>query len=1678
MTAIDNRIVSIEFDNKAFQTNITETLVSLEALRKSLNFENAGASLAGISSAASNVDLSGISSSVDGISSRFSAMGAVAFTVIQSITTSALDMAKKLSGIIFDPIAAGGKQRALNIEQAKFQFRGLGADVELGMKSAKDAVLGTAFGLDEAAKAAAQLNASGKKLGPEMTSTLRGIAGAAAMTGTSFTEIADIYTSSAAIGKITNQDLQQFATRGLNVSAAISKQLGITEKQVKELASSGKLDFDTFAKAMDGAFGEHATKANETYAGSLANMKAALSRLGASFQGPLLEQKRDIFNALTPVIDKVTAALKPLINAFTFFTRIKTDRLTKGLKGLNVDKLAFAIPNVVKGLVNVFKSLFKVLDVVTIAFRSVFPKSTATSLFSLTQGFAKFTEKLRIGARGIAIVFRTMRGFFGAIKIGFSIIKGIYGTLKAFFGSIQGVGDGLGAFFAKVGRGISVFRYFLEVSKTIPKFFDKMSKAAVNGAKGFHGVFAIFGAIFSTIKVGVRFINALQQPLRALFQNLVEFGKGRGGGVIKFFEKIAHTVDNFNQMLLKGGIAAFMSNLTGWINQPGKALDDLKKKISGMFTAFTSGDTKDGEKKLGIIGQLIEKVRIRFTQFVTVGKSIARVFKKIGSALAPLISALSSVVDYLKTWFADLGAQLAGAVKENGFSAALDALNVGLFGGIILLVKKFMDGSIFNNIGGNLFESIQGSFDQLTGTLKTMQAKLKVEILLKIAYAVGILALSMVALSLIDSAALTKALAAMAIGFGQLVATMALLDKVVADQKSAAKLALVAGALIGAAIALAILSVAVKILASMNMSELAKGLGGVTLLLGAMVIAFNSISGDTKGMFKAALAIGAISIALLILSVSVKLLSTIKFTDLMKGLGGVALLLGALVLTFNSISGDTLGMFKAALAMGAIAAALLVLSISVKLLSTMSWEELAKGLGGVALLLAAMVIAINNLSVNPAGVLAASVSMIAISVALVIMSRAVKTLAKLKLGKLIQGVVAIAAMLVILVVAANAMTGALSGALAIIVMAEALRIFAEVISIIGKMSIAQIITGILGMAIALGVLGLLSLLMAPLVPIILALGAALLVVGAGFALFGFGASMVAKAFKDFASAGKKGVQVLLDIFELLIAALPRFLGALAEGIVEMVKVFLDAAPLLIDGLNIIIGKLLDSVIELAPKFFEAIGVIIDGMIVLMNEKGPAFINAGINLLLALLAGIDSNIEEIATRSASIITKFLAGIAAKAEEITQAATNLLIAFLFAMAGDVTSIASAASTLITSIITEVGKLAEDFVTAGGAALVSFLKGLGDVGTKVIEAVATLISAIFAELGKGAATIAFAGAYALGEFLDSLTDNVTLVGTKVGELVAEIIHQIGLLAEDFVTAGADALVSFLKGVGDNLVKVCEAAGGVVQKFIDCITEDSFGLFLAGAGILATFIGGILSGIGHLAVTAGIAVYGFVTGVHTAINDFVDNLIIEGVRIGAHIISGIVKGIEKHAPDAYSAIGKLVSGVIGAATGGWLINSPSKVFVKIAGSIVEGLVAGLDDHGDALASVTNMADRVTQTFGKSLGAIPSMIEGMDEFNPVIAPVLDLTQVKSDAKRIAGLVGISPIVPQVSYDQATLISHNTDVPNEVNVTSEPSSIVNNFEQNNYSPKALSTADIYRSTKSQIALAKQELKIA
>ena len=287
-------------------------------------------SFAELRSRAQNI-FSGIATSArNGLTNAWNAVR----TNTQQITSSLIGVGQAGIAAVAGMAIQGGIDRALNIDNARKKLAGFGhdaQDIESIMDSATQSVRGTAFGLGDAATAAATLSAAGIKSGEDMTNTLKSVANVAAASGRAFNDIGVIFSSVASRGKLMGDDMLQLSSSGVPVLQLLGTYLGKTSKEVSDMVSKGQIDFHTFSEAMRIGLGEAALSSGNTLAGSFANVRAALSRLTAPIFTQAIQVLVDAFKQAAPAID---AMGKQLGNIPTFVAPIAAAFSAMTLSGL------------------------------------------------------------------------------------------------------------------------------------------------------------------------------------------------------------------------------------------------------------------------------------------------------------------------------------------------------------------------------------------------------------------------------------------------------------------------------------------------------------------------------------------------------------------------------------------------------------------------------------------------------------------------------------------------------------------------------------------------------------------------------------------------------------------------------------------------------------------------------------------------------------------------------------------------------------------------------------------------------------------------------------------------------------------------------------------------------------------------------------------------------------------------------------------------------------------------------------------------------------------------------------------------------------------------------------------------------------------------------------------------
>lgn len=105
---IDERVVSMQFDNKHFESNVQTTLSTLDKLKAKLNLKDSAKGLESISSAATKCNLSPLSNAVDNVGIKFNAMYTIADQALRNITNSAMAAGKRIvDALTIDPVKTG-----------------------------------------------------------------------------------------------------------------------------------------------------------------------------------------------------------------------------------------------------------------------------------------------------------------------------------------------------------------------------------------------------------------------------------------------------------------------------------------------------------------------------------------------------------------------------------------------------------------------------------------------------------------------------------------------------------------------------------------------------------------------------------------------------------------------------------------------------------------------------------------------------------------------------------------------------------------------------------------------------------------------------------------------------------------------------------------------------------------------------------------------------------------------------------------------------------------------------------------------------------------------------------------------------------------------------------------------------------------------------------------------------------------------------------------------------------------------------------------------------------------------------------------------------------------------------------------------------------------------------------
>lgn len=619
---------------------------------------------------------------VDSFSQKFDSIGkkisSVGDSLTNKITKPALAAGAALAGITIGK----GFSRLTGIDDARAKLQGLGHDaqsIEAIMDSALTSVQGTAFGLDEAATTAANAVAAGIKPGQELTRYLTMTADAAAIAGTSMSEMGSIINKVQTGQTVYTEDLEQLADRGLPVYQWLAEEAGVAASEVKQLASDGQISSQMLYNAIEKNIGGAAQIMGETsFSAAVDNIGASIARIGANFLDAG-GQGGGFFSQL-----------KPLMAEFSDQLAVVETKATE----LGV-KFGAAFSSAVQNIRDL-KARFDEL-----------PASTQHVITSAS-------------------------GIGAAVLVGIGPAIKVVGTLTRVFGGISGIISGVSSAFGLLGTKIAAVGGMKAALSAVFTAVTGPAGIAVAAITALVGAFAYLmatndsfrGSIMSTVGViGSSFQSVLSALLPVLQMLAVTIGTTIAMTLQTLAPVIAQIVVIIGQVIAQ--IAPLVAMLIG---QLAPIIATIITTVGQIVAALLPAVITVIQSIMAVIQMLLPIIMSVVTTVVQVISSVIDTISPIISFVAGVISDVMGIISPIVSFMAGVVVSIVSAITPiAGTVASVFNTIFSTVSGIMSRVGSVIS-SVFSSIRSawsGLTGFVSGVFSGIAGAVKTLVGQVK-----------------------------------------------------------------------------------------------------------------------------------------------------------------------------------------------------------------------------------------------------------------------------------------------------------------------------------------------------------------------------------------------------------------------------------------------------------------------------------------------------------------------------------------------------------------------------------------------------------------------------------------------------------------------------------------------------------------------------------------------------------------------------------------------------------------------------------------------------------------------------------------------------------------------------------------------------------------------------------------
>lgn len=975
---VDERVVSMEFDNRRFESNVKTSMSTLDKLKKSLRLDNAAKGFEGLEAASNKVNMHGFGSAIDAVHAKFSALQIMGVTALANITNSAVNTGKRLvSALTIDPIKSGFQEyetqiNAIQTILANTESKGSTlANVNDALDELNHYADKTIYNFTEMTRNIGTFTAAGIDLDTSV-SAIKGIANLAAVSGSTSQQ------ASTAMYQL-SQALASGTVKLMDWNSVVNAGMGgqVFQDALKETARVHNVSIDQMIKD-EGSFRETLSKGwltSEILTETLSKFTGDLNEEQLKTMGYNEEQIKSIVKMGQTANDAATK-VKTFTQLWDTLKEAAQSGWTQSWEIIVGDfeeakTLLTSISDTVGDMLNKSaEARNKVLEeglgnkTTDISYISKLTGMTSENVEALrklgketgytSDEFKEMAESLTKGDESIQQVVKSLLEFGDSGKSVTSFISDLTGMKEEAIDELRQIGkesDYASEEFKKLSLGLAEGNESTQsVIEHLVIMSDEMSKLSgrENLIKGFTNIFKSLGNIVGSAKEAFReiFPPITGEQVYTLTQRFVEFtnklsvseevadkAKRAFKGIFSIFDMFKKTVT----ILLKPVGQLLGSEGVGGI---ANAFLDAAASLGDFFTSLNAGfDTSNISGSLSKIATTISDVLKSATERIG---GFGNIFSTVGHVVSSVADRIWKAVKDTFTWIAD--------------NVSASDIFAGLLGGGIFAFGKKLAGlfdtisdAISNVFGKNESKTskLKEQFSEVLGSvhdsLESFSSGIKVASIVGIAAAVGILSASLNSISRLKAEDITKSLIAIGLMMTMLSATLRSMTKTLSKFNSKGIIKSSA-ALILVATSIRVLSGAMQKMSKLSLREIAKGLiaigGGLAVMVGGL-----KVIGTTKVPLSTSVAMLALAVSCSILGDALKKFGEMSWDEISHGLVAMGIALSELVVSLGVLSKvggggallGSVGIFIAVQSLGK-------LSDSLKKFGEMSWEVIGRSL--------------------------------------------------------------------------------------------------------------------------------------------------------------------------------------------------------------------------------------------------------------------------------------------------------------------------------------------------------------------------------------------------------------------------------------------------------------------------------------------------------------------------------------------------------------------------------------------------------------------------------------------------------------------------------------------------------------------------------------------------------------